>query len=69
MSLPWREPQRVAALQSALAERILIIDGSPRIADIPTIIRDKLDLHRFRSGLLRAILAIKETGYGSNTQR
>ena len=28
-----------------------------------------LDLHRFRSGLLRAILAIKETGYGSNTQR
>lgn len=28
-----------------------------------------LDLHRFCSGLLRAILAIKETGYGSNTQR
>jgi IS5 family transposase len=28
-----------------------------------------LDLHRFRSGLLRAILAIKETGYGSYTQR
>ena len=28
MSLPWREPQRVAALQSALAERILIIDGA-----------------------------------------
>ena len=28
-----------------------------------------LDLHQFRSGLLRAILAIKETGYGSNTQR
>jgi acetate kinase len=26
-----------------------------------------LDLHRFRSGLLRAILAIKETGYGSDT--
>jgi hypothetical protein len=29
----------------------------------------RMDLHRFRSGLLRAILAIKETGYGSNTQR
>ena len=28
-----------------------------------------LDLPRFRSGLLRAILAIKETGYGSDTQR
>jgi len=28
VSLPWREPQRVAALQSALAERILIIDGA-----------------------------------------
>jgi hypothetical protein len=26
-----------------------------------------LDLHRFCSGLLRAILAIKETGYGSDT--
>ena len=29
----------------------------------------KVDLHRFRSGLLRAILAIKETEYGSDTQR
>jgi transposase len=28
-----------------------------------------VDLHRFRSGLLRAILAIKETGYGSYTRR
>ncbi len=28
-----------------------------------------VDLHRFRSGLLRALLAIKETGYGSDTQR
>ena len=28
MSLPWRDPQRVAALQSALAERILVIDGA-----------------------------------------
>ena len=28
-----------------------------------------LDLSRFRSGLLRAILAIKETGYGRDTQR
>jgi transposase InsO family protein len=27
-----------------------------------------LDLHRFRSGLLRALLALKETGYGSDTQ-
>jgi Relaxase/Mobilisation nuclease domain len=32
-------------------------------------LRDPLDLHRFRSGLLRAILAIKEIGYGSDTQR
>jgi transposase InsO family protein len=29
----------------------------------------EVELHRFRSGLLRAILAIKETGYGSDTQR
>ena len=29
---------------------------------------DTMDLSRFRSGLLRAILAIKETGYGSNTR-
>jgi len=28
VSLPWRDPQRVAALQSALAERILVIDGA-----------------------------------------
>ena len=28
----------------------------------------EMDLSRFRSGLLRAILAIKETGYGSDTQ-
>ncbi len=28
-----------------------------------------VDLSRFRSGLLRAILAINETGYGSKTQR
>ena len=28
-----------------------------------------LDLHRFRPGLLRAIRAIKETGYCSDTQR
>lgn len=28
-----------------------------------------LDLHRFCSGVLRAILAIKEIGYGSDTQR
>ena len=31
--------------------------------------RTPLDLSRFRSGLLRAILAIKETGYGNDTQR
>jgi hypothetical protein len=37
---------------------------SPCVKDQPV-----LDLHRFRSGLLRAILAIKETGYGSDTQR
>ena len=33
------------------------------------LIDSTVDLHRFRSGLLRAILATKETGYGSNTRR
>ena len=28
MSLPWKDPQRVAALQAALAQRILVIDGA-----------------------------------------
>ena len=28
MSLPWKYPQRVAALQAALAQRILVIDGA-----------------------------------------
>ncbi|WP_240906148.1 homocysteine S-methyltransferase family protein [Thermomonas sp. HDW16] len=28
MSLPWKHPQRVAALEAALAQRILIIDGA-----------------------------------------
>ncbi len=28
MSLPWRQPARVAALEAALAQRILIIDGA-----------------------------------------
>ena len=28
MSLPWRQPARVAALEAALASRILIIDGA-----------------------------------------
>ena len=37
--------------------------------ECPRTVERGLDLHRFRSGLLRAILAIKETGYGSNTQR
>jgi hypothetical protein len=32
-------------------------------------VEGEVDLHRFRSGLLRAILAIKETGYGNDTQR
>jgi len=27
-TLPWRHPERVAALESALAERILVIDGA-----------------------------------------
>ena len=37
-------------------------------AAIPGNAGPVLDLHRFRSGLLRAILAIKEAGYGSNTR-
>jgi 5-methyltetrahydrofolate--homocysteine methyltransferase len=28
MSLPWKNPQRVAALEAALARRILVIDGA-----------------------------------------
>ena len=28
MSLPWKNPARVAALEAALASRILIIDGA-----------------------------------------
>ena len=37
---------------------------------IPSLLQQHLlDLHLFRSGLLRAILAIKETGYGGDTQR
>ena len=28
MSLPWKDPARIAALQAALAQRILIIDGA-----------------------------------------
>lgn len=43
------------------AARALALFQSLREAD--------LDLSRFRSVFLRAILAIKETGYGSNTQR
>jgi hypothetical protein len=42
-----------------------------RAAEILGWLEDEpdLDLSRFRSGLLRAILAIEETGYGSDTQR
>ncbi len=47
----------------------------PGIEDVPVsgllyelnAIIDERDLHRFCPGLLRAILAIKETGHGSNT--
>ncbi|HET7126979.1 MAG TPA: 5-methyltetrahydrofolate--homocysteine methyltransferase, partial [Lysobacter sp.] len=28
MSLPWKHPRRVAALEAALARRILVIDGA-----------------------------------------
>ena len=28
MSLPWKHPERVAALEAALAQRILVIDGA-----------------------------------------
>ena len=28
MNLPWRDPRRVAALEAALAQRILVIDGA-----------------------------------------
>jgi len=45
-------------------ERLDIVPAQCRVIHRPAV-----DLHRFRSGLLRAILAIKETGYGSDTQR
>ena len=32
------------------------------------VIEEDLDLHHFRSGFLRAMLAMKETGYGTETQ-
>lgn len=37
--------------------------------EVVTKLDGKMDLSRFRSGLLRAILAIKGTGYGTRTQR
>ena len=54
-------------------EQIIPYARNPRrneqaIATVAASIQE-LDLHRFRSGLLRAILAIKEIGYGSDTQR
>jgi hypothetical protein len=52
-----RDGRRLSAFFAAL--------GGPRGR---FLFRD-LDLHRFCSGLLRAILAIKEIGYGSDTQR
>ncbi|WP_415182195.1 patatin-like phospholipase family protein [Phaeovulum sp.] len=36
---------------------------------LPALDEGLLDLHRFRSGFLRAIPAIKEAGYGSDTAR
>ena len=33
MSLPWLHPDRVRALEDALAQRILIIDGAMGSAD------------------------------------
>ena len=37
--------------------------------DLQALGAGRLDLSRFRSGLLRAILAIRETGSGNDTQR
>ena len=59
-----------AALTAALGGVLLMaVDlALVRLTEIRDALRgDILDLHRFRSGLLRAILAIKETGYGSDT--
>ena len=46
----------------------LSLDQVRRVTKAPVPAATCLDLSRFRSGLLRAILAIKETGYGSDTQ-
>ena len=51
-----------------LTADILVVTKTGKITG--TIRADKvMDLSRFRSGHLRAILAIKETGYGNDTQR
>ena len=50
----------------AAQEIDLLGDDLAAVAVVPRAVG--LDLRRFRSGLLRAILAIKEAGYGSNTR-
>ncbi len=64
---PDGEPGRPAMVLDAAIG--LSDDQSPVQAAAQADYRHDVDLSRFRSGLLRAILAIKETGYGSDTQR
>lgn len=58
----WRPADRGEA-------RIITSDTADAIVPSVCSTFRRLDLHRFRSGLLRAMLAIKETGDGRDTQR
>jgi hypothetical protein len=62
-------PAMVNGYQYSVIRNVLspMVDAS--ITSVKAGTSEILDLSRFRSGHLRAILAIKETGYGSDTQR
>jgi transposase len=63
-NLYWLSEDQMARLRPYFPKS----HGVPRVDD-RRVLGGIMDLHRFRSGLLRAILAIKETGYGSDTQQ
>ncbi len=72
----WERPDiaaRVSLTYNAVIEHDFDITESGPLVDPdgpgPAPALPLLDLLRFRSGLLRAMVAKKETGYGSDTQR